>query len=176
MILIIAPSPEHLKKRREKEDSSDEFSRKEDSVEEVAGKEEGGEAKVEILLAQKALVRVFERILQVDGEREERIERDNGEQKVSVVPHSVVCRILVPGNQVGYVLGKGGKVVEKIRQESGAQIRVLSKEQLPLCASVGDELIQVQFCWCGFLSFRDFVVHRGPGFFVLSLFWTLKSS
>ncbi|ERN07461.1 KH domain-containing protein HEN4 isoform X2 [Amborella trichopoda] len=144
VILIIAPSPEHLKKH-----SGDEVARNEDSVEEVAGKEEGGEAEVEISPAQKALVRVFERILQVDGEREERIEReedlerDNGEQKVSVVPDSVVCRLLAPGNQVGCVLGKGGKVVEKIRQESGAQIRVLSKEQLPLSAALGDELIQI---------------------------------
>lgn len=33
--------------------------------------------------------------------------------------------------------------MEKIRQESGAQVRVLSRDQVPPCASPGDELIQV---------------------------------
>uniref|UniRef100_A0A803KQP9 K Homology domain-containing protein n=1 Tax=Chenopodium quinoa TaxID=63459 RepID=A0A803KQP9_CHEQI len=51
--------------------------------------------------------------------------------------------LLAPSNQVGCVLGRGGKIVEKIRQESGAQVRVLPREQLPACASPGEELIQM---------------------------------
>ncbi|KMZ57375.1 hypothetical protein ZOSMA_86G00090 [Zostera marina] len=80
--------------------------------------------------AQKALVRVFERILRADKE-------EKGEQQ------TVVCRLLTLTSQVGCVLGKGGKIVEKIRQESGAHIRVLSKDQIPLCADHGDELINI---------------------------------
>ncbi|KMZ61799.1 hypothetical protein ZOSMA_4G00880 [Zostera marina] len=80
--------------------------------------------------AQKALVRVFERILRAD-------EEEKGEQQ------TVVCRLLTLTSQVGCVLGKGGKIVEKIRQESGAHIRVLSKDQIPLCAGHGDELINI---------------------------------
>ena len=87
--------------------------------------------------AQQALVRVFERILKVDEEREEK------EKKEDLSNVAVCCRLLAPSNQVGCVLGRGGKIVEKIRQESGAQIRVLPKDHIPACASPGDELIQV---------------------------------
>ncbi|XP_020275436.1 KH domain-containing protein HEN4 isoform X3 [Asparagus officinalis] len=72
-----------------------------------------------------ALVRVFERIEELEEGRE------------------ASCRLLVSGTQVGCVLGKGGKIVERIRGESGAQIRVLGKEQLPVCAAAGDELIYI---------------------------------
>ncbi|KAJ6799831.1 KH domain-containing protein HEN4 isoform X2 [Iris pallida] len=77
--------------------------------------------------AQAALVRVFERI--------------SAEEKEAASP--ATCRLLAAGTQVGCVLGKGGKVVEKIRAESGAQVRVLGKEQVPACASAGDEVIQI---------------------------------
>ena len=41
---------------------------------------------------------------------------------------TVCCRLLAGSNQVGCVLGRGGKIVEKIRQESGAQVRVLPRD------------------------------------------------
>lgn len=88
-----------------------------------------------------ALVKVFERMLKVDEERgaEERREIGNGTEGSGFV----VCRLLAPSNQVGSVLGRGGKIVEKIRQDSGARVRVLPRENLPGCASPGDELIQI---------------------------------
>lgn len=55
----------------------------------------------------------------------------------------VVCRLLAPSHQVGRVLGRGGKIVEKIRQESMAQVKIFPKDQIPACASPRDELIQV---------------------------------
>ena len=102
--------------------------------------------------AQRALVRVFERILQV--EQEKLWEGDvavNGEDKD--IQGLVICRLLAPITQVGCVLGKGGKIVEKIRHESGAQIRVLSMEQVPACAAPGDELIHVNLFRHYFRSF-----------------------
>ena len=59
--------------------------------------------------AQQALVRVFERILMVDEEREEK------EKKEDLSNVEEYCRLLAPSNQVGCVLGRGGKIVEKIR-------------------------------------------------------------
>jgi poly(rC)-binding protein 2/3/4 len=41
------------------------------------------------------------------------------------------------------LLGKGGKIIEQMREETGAQIRILPKEQLPGCALPTDELVQV---------------------------------
>lgn len=96
--------------------------------------------------AQQALLRVFERILKVDEERSgvSSAENEKGEDEEgggNVVP--VVCRLLAPSNQVGCVLGRGGKIVERIRHDSGAKVRVLTKDQIPACASPGDELIQI---------------------------------
>ncbi|XP_016509652.2 RNA-binding KH domain-containing protein RCF3 isoform X1 [Nicotiana tabacum] len=94
--------------------------------------------------AQRALIRVFERILKVDEERNAEGEGRKDEcSDVSGPQGVVVCRLLAPSNQVGSVLGRGGKIIEKIRQEAGAQVRVLPKDQLPACASPGDELIQI---------------------------------
>ncbi|KAI4329445.1 hypothetical protein L6164_021709 [Bauhinia variegata] len=99
--------------------------------------------------AQQALIRVFERMVRVDDDRPEEKQRD-GNSGINVnnasggeIKNLVACRLLAQSNQVGCVLGRGGKIVEKIRQESGAQVRVLPKDQLPACASSGDELIQV---------------------------------
>ncbi|XAR74048.1 hypothetical protein NMG60_11008210 [Bertholletia excelsa] len=103
--------------------------------------------------AQQALVRVFERILKVDEERSGiLLESEKAEEKkegggniaAGAAPHGqVACRLLAPSNQVGCVLGRGGKIVEKIRHDSGAQVRVLPRDQIPVCASPGDELIQI---------------------------------
>eukprot|EP00268_Persea_americana_P030348 TRINITY_DN2939_c0_g1_i13.p1 TRINITY_DN2939_c0_g1~~TRINITY_DN2939_c0_g1_i13.p1 ORF type:complete len:236 (+),score=42.61 TRINITY_DN2939_c0_g1_i13:92-709(+) len=90
--------------------------------------------------AQQALVRVFERMMKAEEEKEKEKEGEG----------HVACRLLAAGNQVGCVLGKGGKIVEKMRSESGAQIRILSKDQIPMCAGTGDELIQVIAVWLGF--------------------------
>lgn len=84
--------------------------------------------------AQRALVRVFERI--VRGE-----EGESGDGKE--ILGTAVCKLLASSGQVGCVLGKGGKTVERIRLESGAQVRVLSNDQVPPCALAGDELIQI---------------------------------
>lgn len=97
------------------------------------GDVEGGE--VEVSRAQEALVRVFERILEVAAE-------SNG---VTVGVGVVSCRVLAGKSQAGSVIGKGGKTVEKIRKESGCKIRVLT-EQLPACAAAGEEMIEVRGC------------------------------
>ncbi|XP_059640671.1 KH domain-containing protein HEN4 [Cornus florida] len=99
--------------------------------------------------AQLALVRVFEKMLKVDEERggvsaeSERGEEKKEEGDNAGAQEAVSFRLLAPSNQVGCVLGRGGKIVEKIRHDTGAQVRVLPKEHLPVCASPGDELIQI---------------------------------
>lgn len=57
---------------------------------------------------------------------------------------TVTARILVPSNQVGCLLGKGGTVIQKLRSDyTGANIRVLPSEHLPPCAMSTDELVQI---------------------------------
>ncbi|KAI7737965.1 hypothetical protein M8C21_004927, partial [Ambrosia artemisiifolia] len=119
---------------------------------EEGGSEELGGLKLngEESLAQKALVRVFERILKVDEERSKmnKEEGENGEDNTGdgsggIPQGPVVCRLLAASYQIGSVLGRGGKIIEKIRLESGAQVRVMPKDQIPECAFPGDELIQM---------------------------------
>ncbi|KAJ6820783.1 KH domain-containing protein HEN4-like [Iris pallida] len=59
-------------------------------------------------------------------------------------PDEVTARILVPSNQVGCLIGKGGTVIQKLRNDYiGASIRVLPAEHLPACAMSTDELVQI---------------------------------
>lgn len=58
-------------------------------------------------------------------------------------PLQITVRLLVPSDQIGCVIGKGGHIVQNIRNETHAQIRILGSEHLPPCALSSDELIQV---------------------------------
>ncbi|XP_049372231.1 KH domain-containing protein HEN4-like isoform X1 [Solanum verrucosum] len=81
---------------------------------------------VEVSRAQEGLIRVYERVLQLEG---------NG--------GAVGCRLLAISGQIGALMGKGGVIVDGIRKSTGAKIKVLTKEQLPACAIPGEELIQI---------------------------------
>uniref|UniRef100_A0A0C9RV58 TSA: Wollemia nobilis Ref_Wollemi_Transcript_11433_2942 transcribed RNA sequence n=1 Tax=Wollemia nobilis TaxID=56998 RepID=A0A0C9RV58_9CONI len=86
--------------------------------------------------AQDALFRVHARIVEDDrGASDDEDEDGKGKQ--------VTVRLLVPNNQIGCLLGRGGKVIEKMRSDTGAQIKILPKEQLPACAMPADELVQI---------------------------------
>ncbi|KAF5190689.1 Rna-binding kh domain-containing protein rcf3 [Thalictrum thalictroides] len=86
--------------------------------------------------AQKALVLVFERMVEGEPEYDERDE----ESKKST---SFIVRLLVFYSQVGCVLGKAGSVIKQMAAETGAQIRILPRDKLPQCASASDELVQL---------------------------------
>ena len=90
----------------------------------------GIESAVEVSKGQEALVRVFERILEVAAESD------------SVAGGVVSCRMLAEVSSVGAVIGKGGKVVEKIRKDCGCRIKVLV-DKLPDCAASNEEMIEV---------------------------------
>ncbi|KAK9096846.1 hypothetical protein Sjap_022343 [Stephania japonica] len=94
---------------------------------------ESGEV-LEVSPAQEAVLKIFERVLELEAESEEIFPPPGG---------VVYCRLLADNSQVGAVMGKGGKVIEKIRKDSGTRIRVLGAEQVPACASPNDEVIQI---------------------------------
>ncbi|XP_020218614.1 KH domain-containing protein HEN4 [Cajanus cajan] len=83
--------------------------------------------------AQDALFKVHDRLVADDlhGDQDD----DGG--------HQVTAKLLVPSDQIGCVIGKGGQIVQNIRSETGAQIRILKDEHLPLCALSSDELVQI---------------------------------
>lgn len=102
----------------------------------VNGGDDGEGGEMDVSKAQEALLKVFDRILEVAAE--------SGAVGIGVGVGVVSCRLLAEAQQVGSVIGKGGKVVEKIRKESGCKIRVLT-DKLPACAASTDEMIEVSF-------------------------------
>lgn len=55
----------------------------------------------------------------------------------------ITTRLLVPANQVGCLIGRGGTVISEMRRTTGANIRILPREDLPPCALETDELVQI---------------------------------
>lgn len=67
----------------------------------------------------------------------EKVERDSG-----LV--SFTTRLLVPTSRIGCLIGKGGSIISDMRRVTKANIRILSKENLPKVASEDDEMVQVK--------------------------------
>ncbi|KAL6990526.1 hypothetical protein U1Q18_042261 [Sarracenia purpurea var. burkii] len=84
--------------------------------------------------AQDALFRVHDRVVADDLVADDEDSEETPQ---------VTARILVPSDQIGCVIGKGGQIVTNIRSETGAQIRILKDDHLPLCALNSDELVQI---------------------------------
>lgn len=82
--------------------------------------------------AQDALFRVHDRVISEDKSDDD-----------SESGHQVTAKLLVPSDQIGCIIGKGGQIVQNIRSDTGAQIRILKDEHLPPCALSTDELVQV---------------------------------
>lgn len=51
--------------------------------------------------------------------------------------------MLVPTSRIGCLIGKGGAIISEMRRVTKANIRILSKENLPKIASDDDEMVQV---------------------------------
>uniref|UniRef100_A0A1D1YND2 KH domain-containing protein At4g18375 n=2 Tax=Anthurium amnicola TaxID=1678845 RepID=A0A1D1YND2_9ARAE len=83
--------------------------------------------------AQDALFKVHERLVADEAPTEEDIDADTPQ---------VTVRLLVPSDQIGCIIGKGGQIIQGIRSDTGAQIRIL-KNDIPPCAISGDELLQI---------------------------------
>ncbi|XP_071931077.1 KH domain-containing protein HEN4-like isoform X1 [Coffea arabica] len=90
-----------------------------------------GDDEVFVSAAQEAVVRVFGRVIEVAAES-----CGNG---FAASGGLVSCRLLAETSQVGAVIGKGGKVVEKIRKDTGCKIKVLTSEKL-----LTDEMVEIE--------------------------------
>ncbi|CAH9081930.1 unnamed protein product [Cuscuta europaea] len=89
----------------------------------------------EVSAAQEAVVRVFERVIEVTAETVGMVLGDGS---------LVSCRLIAKGNQVGSVIGKGGMVVDTIRKDTGCRIKVLTLENLPACTYPGDKVVEIE--------------------------------
>ncbi|RZC28093.1 RNA-binding KH domain-containing protein RCF3 isoform D [Glycine soja] len=91
---------------------------------------DGGE--VEVSSAQEAVVRVFERVWDLEAEK--------GVNSNRAVNGEVFSKLLAHTSQIGAVVGKGGKNITAIRNNTGAKIRVFPP---PQCATKDEELVQI---------------------------------
>lgn len=110
------------------------ISRKQNSDEDSASETEK-ESMEPHCAAQDALLKVHDRIIEEDlfgGRAPDDNKNDD-----------VTTRLLVPNNMVGCLLGKRGDVIQRLRSETGANIRILPADCLPACAMDTDELVQV---------------------------------
>lgn len=97
--------------------------------------------------AEEALLLLHERIVDAEAEVGEGGEEEGMESRPSRGGGSlgrVASRLVVPRAIVGCILGKGGKIVEQMREETRTQIRVLPRDhKLPRCVSSSEEIVQV---------------------------------
>ncbi|KAJ1685026.1 hypothetical protein LUZ63_016416 [Rhynchospora breviuscula] len=131
-----------------------------DGTAENEEKEVGAEEPSEAVPVEKAtpaaftaLMRVFERVMleecdlesegEGEGEGEAEARESEEEKEAERASLFVTFRMLVLSGQVGSLLGKGGVIIKKIMAESGAQVRVLSRDQLPICAKPQEDVVQV---------------------------------
>lgn len=91
------------------------------------------EMDTQVCPAQDALFKVHDRVLAEDSGADD---EPDGSQHVT-------ARLLVPSDQIGCIIGKGGQIVQTIRSETGAQIKILKDDHLPGCALSTDELLQI---------------------------------
>ncbi|PIN18651.1 PolyC-binding proteins alphaCP-1 [Handroanthus impetiginosus] len=96
--------------------------------------DDGNEELVDVSAAQEGILRVFERVVEVAAE----------EEAGAGIEGVVSCRLLVWKNQAGAVIGKGGKVVEKIRKDTGCRIRVLTMEKSLSGSLAMDEIVEIE--------------------------------
>ncbi|KQJ97284.1 KH domain-containing protein At4g18375 [Brachypodium distachyon] len=87
--------------------------------------------------AQDALLKIHDKISTHEDPH------DGAIHEKSETAADVTARILVPGNQVGCLLGKGGSIIQQLRNDTGAGIRILPSQDLPQCALQSDELVQI---------------------------------
>ena len=55
----------------------------------------------------------------------------------------ITTRLLVGRSQIGCLMGKGGAIISEMRNQTRANIRIISEDSLPKVAGEDDEMVQV---------------------------------
>lgn len=59
-----------------------------------------------------------------------------------------MVRLLINRTQAGAVIGKAGSLNKEIRERTGAYSKILTTEDIPLCALHNDRVVQVKLSFC----------------------------
>lgn len=74
----------------------------------------------------------------------DQVERDSG-------LISFTTRLLVPSSRIGCLIGKGGAIINEMRNLTKANIRILGKDDLPKVASKDEDMVQVKIWFIMFV-------------------------
>ncbi|XP_057874009.2 flowering locus K homology domain [Cryptomeria japonica] len=100
----------------------------------VSAKEEPEAA---ISPAMDGILKVHQRIIEGDAMGE----FSRGQQAINGM---ISTRLLVAATQAGSLIGRQGATIKAIQESSGAIVRVLTPDDLPLCSLTDDRLVEVQ--------------------------------
>ena len=89
----------------------------------------GRENDQNLVPAQLAVLAIVERLFDEDKPQDEQ--------------HKLCLRMLIDRSQTGPLLGKGGSIITKMRQDSGAIIKIRQNHEVPPCAGPNDDLLEV---------------------------------
>ena len=67
----------------------------------------------------------------------------------------VAARLLLHPQQIGFLLGKGGFIINEMRRATGANIRIFPKEQVQKSAYHYDDVIQVAYTYISRMRTAD---------------------
>ena len=85
----------------------------------------------------EGLLRVHRQLVEgVEGDAKEPLSEET-------LKGTITARLLVPATQAGSLIGRQGATIKGFQESSGANIRVLPNEELPLCALEDDRLVEV---------------------------------
>ncbi|XP_024394898.1 flowering locus K homology domain isoform X2 [Physcomitrium patens] len=87
--------------------------------------------------AMEGLLRVHRRVI-------EGAEPESVDAEIAPGGAPVSSRLLVAATQAGSLIGRQGATIKSIQDTSGANVRVLPAEELPLCALADDRVVEVQ--------------------------------
>ncbi|KAH9311593.1 hypothetical protein KI387_026628, partial [Taxus chinensis] len=95
--------------------------------------------------AQDALLKIHSRINdEGNSNNNNSHHNNNGNYEEEDHNRRITTRLVVPRNHVGCLLGKGGKIIEQMREDTKTQIRILPRDQtLPRCVASTEEIVQV---------------------------------
>ncbi|BBN17849.1 poly(rC)-binding protein 3/4 [Marchantia polymorpha subsp. ruderalis] len=89
--------------------------------------------------AMDGLLRVHRRV--VEGSDPE---GEDGHSEPRAGGGTIASRLLVAATQAGSLIGRQGATIKSIQDASGATVRVLPPEELPLCALSDDRVVEIQ--------------------------------
>ncbi|KAK6152196.1 hypothetical protein DH2020_014831 [Rehmannia glutinosa] len=101
----------------------------------ISGKEEPDAA---LPPAMDAVMRIFKRVNELPDNE------DDGKATGAAGAAFCSTRLLVPSAQAISLIGKQGSLINFIRESTGASVRVLSNDQLPIYASSDERIVELQ--------------------------------